>query len=93
METGTKSSAMSREITVEAGGHQGGKEDTHLSDRSKEPSRRETRAHRLSGRKACVRLHMWRFHALLFSSGAQENDGTSSVDLKDTSDSNETWLM
>lgn len=57
----TKSSAMSLEITVAAGGQQGGKEDTHLRDRSKEPSRRETHAHRLSGRKACVRLHMWRF--------------------------------
>lgn len=34
----TKSSAMSLEITVEAGGPQGGKEETHLSDRSKEPS-------------------------------------------------------
>lgn len=89
----TKSSAMSLEITVAAGGQQGGKEDTHLRDRSKEPSRRETHAHRLSGRKACVRLHMWRFLALFFSSGAQEDDGTSSVDLKDTSDSNETWLM
>lgn len=64
-----KSSAMSLEITAEAGGQQGGKGETRLSYRSKEPSRQETRSHKDEWQEgvchtpgvvtSCLTFHSW----------------------------------